>query len=96
MGASLLLDVPGVPFQMIRLPIASSDGACFEALNLWGWIDVARSDAGHVVILANDHWTAPFTTTLLRRKVAAQFAVLFHINVHHADSEKSALWVWGP
>ena len=26
-GASLLLDVPGAPFQMIRLPIASSDGA---------------------------------------------------------------------
>ena len=65
---------------------------CFEAFSLWRWIDVARSDADHVVILANDHWTAPFTTTLLRRKVAAQFAALFHIDVHHADSGKSALW----
>ena len=64
---------------------------CFEAFSLWRWIDVARSDADHIVILANDHWTAPFTTALLRRKVAAQFAALFHFNVHHADSEKSAL-----
>ena len=65
---------------------------CFEAFSLWRWIDVARSDVDHVVILANDHWTVPFTTTQLRRKVAAQFASLFHIDVHHADSEKSALW----
>ena len=26
-GASLLPDIPGAPFQMIRLPIASSDEA---------------------------------------------------------------------
>ena len=69
---------------------------CFEAFSLWRWIDVARSDADHGVILANDHWTAPFTTTLLRRKVAAQFAALFQIDVHHADNEKSALWVRRP
>ena len=65
---------------------------CFEAFSLWRWIDVVRLDTDHVVILANDHWTAPFTTTQLRRKVAAQSASLFHIDVHHADSEKSALW----
>ena len=29
-GASLLLDVPGAPFQMIRLPIASSDRAYYR------------------------------------------------------------------
>ena len=28
-GASLLLDVPGAPFQMIRLTIASSDRATY-------------------------------------------------------------------
>ena len=64
----------------------------FEALSRWSWIDVGRSDAGHVVILGNDHWTASFTTTLRRRKVATQFAALIQTHVHHADSENSALW----
>ena len=31
MGASLLSDVPGAPFQTMRLPIASSDGANSDA-----------------------------------------------------------------
>ena len=67
---------------------------CYEAFSLWRWIDVGRSDVNHVAILANDHWTAPFATALLRRKVAAQFAALFRIHVHHADRGTSALWIW--
>ena len=67
---------------------------CYEAFSLWKWIDVGLSNADHVVILANDHWTAPFTTALLRCKVAAQFAALYHIHLHHADLGTSALWTW--
>ena len=39
---------------------------CFEGFSLWKWIDVGRPDAEHIVILANDHWTAPSITALLR------------------------------
>ena len=67
---------------------------CYEGFSLWKWIDVGRSDADHVVMLANDRWTAPFTTALLRRKVTAQFAALYHIHAHHADRGKSTLWIW--
>ena len=69
---------------------------CFEAFSLWRWVDLGQDIAGQdssrpVVILANDRWTAPFSTALLRRKVAAQFAALFGVEVFHADRERSAL-----
>ncbi len=64
---------------------------CFEAFSLWRWIGLGRSGADHGVILANDRWTDPFATALLRRKVAARFAALLRIHIHHADSGVSAL-----
>ena len=69
---------------------------CFEAFSLWRWVDLdlETSEQGKsrpVVILANDYWTAPFPTTLLRRKVAGQFAALFRVEVFHADSQKAVL-----
>ena len=69
---------------------------CFEAFSLWRWVDLglgnARQDeAQPVVILANDHWTAPIPTALLRRKVSRQFAALFGMEVFHADRGKTVL-----
>ena len=68
---------------------------CFEAFSLWRWVNLeldAKRDNPHpVVILANDYWTAPFPTALLRRKVAGQFAALFGVEVFHADQRRTVL-----
>ena len=64
---------------------------CFETFSLWRWVGVGRSGTAHAVILANDRWTAPIPTALLRRKVVEQFAALYDIEVFHANQRKTVV-----
>ncbi len=69
---------------------------CFEAFSLWRWVDLEleasdQDKSRPVVILANDYWTMPFPTALLRRKVTRQFAALFGVEVFHADRGRTVL-----
>jgi len=78
------------------LPVEPYWLLCFEAFSLWRWVDLGLEigrlhEPRPVVILANDHWTTPFPTATLRRKVARQVAALFAVKVLHADRGGSVL-----
>jgi hypothetical protein len=65
--------------------------ACFEGFSLFRWVRAYMTGAKSVVIVSNDRLTQPIPTSVLRRKVSAQFAKLFGLTVAHADTGQNII-----
>jgi hypothetical protein len=65
--------------------------ACFEGFSMYRWLRVYMTGAKSVVIVSNDRLTQPILTSVLRRKVSAQFAKLFGLTVAHADTGQNII-----
>lgn len=65
--------------------------ACFEGFSIFRWVGMARTNANHVVVIANDKWTDPLNVSLLRRKASQAFGNLFNLDVVYAETGENLL-----
>lgn len=88
---SMLRELNGLGVE--PTPDAPAFLACFEAFSLHRWIALALNGQQSVAVLSNDIWTEPLPIARLRRKVSAQLARLFQIDVAHTNTRTPAVWL---